>query len=83
VSRAPIQLPRISTSCTPITKTSKGLGLSGNRDQPWVQPGVEPKVLVQTGPALWKALLAIGERRFPHVRYDFEDGQNVLETEIW
>jgi hypothetical protein len=48
-----------------------------------VQPGVEPKVLVQTGPALWKALLAIGERRFPHVRYDFEDGQNVLETEIW
>lgn len=48
-----------------------------------VEPGVDPKVLVQTGPALWRALLAIGERRFPHVRYDFEDGQNVLGTESW
>ena len=48
-----------------------------------VQPGVDPKVLVQTGPTLWRALLAIGDRRFPHVRYDFEDGQNVLGTESW
>ncbi len=48
-----------------------------------VQPGVDPKVLIQTGPALWRALMAIGERRFPHVRYDFEDGQNILGTETW
>jgi len=48
-----------------------------------VQPGVDPKVLIQTGPALWRALMAIGERRFPHVRYDFVDGQNILGTETW
>jgi hypothetical protein len=48
-----------------------------------VQPSVDPKVLIQTGPALWRALVAFGERRFPHVRYDSEDWQNTLGTETW
>ena len=48
-----------------------------------VVPGVDPKVLIHTGPALWGAVLSIGERRFPHVRYHFQDGQNVLGTETW
>lgn len=48
-----------------------------------VEPGIDPKVLIQTGPSLWRALGSIGERRFPHVRYDFQDGQKILGTESW
>ncbi|MCH9714393.1 MAG: hypothetical protein K0U63_07595 [Cyanobacteria bacterium] len=48
-----------------------------------VKPGVDPKVLIQAGPALWRALGAIGERRFPHLRYDFQEGQKILGTESW
>ncbi|MCP9888674.1 hypothetical protein KBY96_12155 [Cyanobium sp. ATX 6A2] len=45
-----------------------------------VQPGVDPRVLSQAGPALRRALWAIGERRFPHLRYDFHPDQQVLST---
>ena len=48
-----------------------------------VEPGIDPKVLIQAGPALWRALGAIGERRFPHLRYDFREGQKILGTETW
>jgi len=30
-----------------------------------------------------RALWAIGERRFPHLRYDFHDDQRILGTENW
>ena len=44
-----------------------------------VKPGVDPKVLVQTGPALGRALLAIDECSFPHVRYVFSMDRRTLE----
>ena len=33
--------------------------------------------------AVRRALWAIGERRFPHLRYDFHDDQRMLGTEHW
>ncbi|QPN68758.1 hypothetical protein [Synechococcus sp. CBW1006] len=48
-----------------------------------VEPGVDPKVLIQAGPAVRQALWAIGERRFPHLRYAFQPSQQVLGTEDW
>lgn len=48
-----------------------------------VKPGVDPKVLIQAGPALLRSLGGIGERRFPHLRYDFREGQKILGTESW
>lgn len=48
-----------------------------------VESGVDPKVLSQATPALWRALGTIGERRFPHLRYDFQEGQKILGTEGW
>lgn len=48
-----------------------------------VQPGVDPKILIKSGPAVRRALWALGERRFPHLRYDFNDYQRVLGTENW
>ena len=46
-----------------------------------VTPGVDPKVLIQSGPAVRRALWAVGERRFPHLRYDFHVHQQVLRAE--
>lgn len=46
-----------------------------------VQPGVDPNVLIQAGPAVRRALWAIGEHRFPHLRYDFHAEQPVLDAE--
>jgi hypothetical protein len=46
-----------------------------------VEPGVDPKVLIQSTPAVRRALWKLGERRFPHLRYDFHDDQRVLGTE--
>jgi hypothetical protein len=46
-----------------------------------VEPGVDPKVLIQSGPAVRQALWALGERRFPHLRYDFHANQQVLASE--
>jgi len=48
-----------------------------------VEPGVDPKILIKPGPAVRRALWALGERRFPHVLYDFNDDQRVLGTENW
>ena len=48
-----------------------------------MEPGVDPKVLIQAGPAVRQALWALGERRFPHIRYDFHANQQVLGTEDW
>ena len=48
-----------------------------------VEPGVDPKILIKSGPAVRRALWALGERRFPHLRYDFNDDQRVLGTESW
>ena len=39
-----------------------------------VNPGLD-----HDGDALWK----MGERRFPHLRYDFHDDQRILGTENW
>lgn len=48
-----------------------------------VEPGVDPKILIKSGPAVQRALWALGERRFPYLRYDFNDDQRVLGTENW
>lgn len=45
-----------------------------------VEPGVDPKVLIHCGPAVRRALWAVGERRFPHLRYDFHEHQQVLSA---
>ena len=48
-----------------------------------VEPGVDPKILIKSGPAVRRALWALGERRFPYLRYYFNDDQRVLGTENW
>jgi hypothetical protein len=45
-----------------------------------VEPGVDPNVLSQSTPAVRRALWAIGERRYPHLRYDFHDDQRLIDT---
>lgn len=49
----------------------------------FVEPGIDPYLLSQSTPAVRRALWAIGERRFPHLRYDFHDDQQILGTENW
>jgi len=48
-----------------------------------VEPGIDPRRLsvstITVRPALWN----MGERRFPHLRYDFHDDQRILGTENW
>ena len=48
-----------------------------------VEPGIEPKLLSDSAISLRRALWAIGERRYPHLRYDFPDDQRLLGTENW
>ena len=48
-----------------------------------VNPGLDPNLLSQSTLAVRRALWAIGERRFPHLRYDFHDDQRMLGTEHW
>ena len=48
-----------------------------------VEPGIEPKLLSDSAISLRRALWAIGERRYPHLRYDFHDDQRILGTENW
>jgi hypothetical protein len=48
-----------------------------------VEPGIEPKLLSDSAISLRRALWAIGERRYPHLRYDFHDDQRMLGTENW
>jgi hypothetical protein len=46
-----------------------------------VEPGIDPELLSQSTLSVRRALWAIGERRFPHLRYDFHDDQRILGTE--
>ena len=48
-----------------------------------VEPGIDPRRLSDTAISLRRALWAMGERRFPHLRYDFHDDQRILGTENW
>jgi hypothetical protein len=48
-----------------------------------VEPGIDPRRLSDSAISLSRALWAIGERRFPHFRYDFRDDQRILDTENW
>jgi hypothetical protein len=48
-----------------------------------VEPGIDLNMLSQWTLAVRRALWAIGERRFPHLRYDFHDDQRMLGTEHW
>jgi hypothetical protein len=52
-------------------------------DEGSTTPLRSPQPLVsccQAGPAVRRALWVIGERRFPHLRYDFHPDQQVLGT---
>ncbi|NBS12946.1 MAG: hypothetical protein EBS77_09850 [Gammaproteobacteria bacterium] len=48
-----------------------------------VEPGIDLNALSQSTLAARRALWAIGERRYPHLRYDFHDDQRMLGTEHW
>ena len=48
-----------------------------------VEPGIDPRRLCDSAITLRRALWSIGERRFPHLRYDFHDDQRILGTENW
>lgn len=48
-----------------------------------VEPGINPRLLSDSAISLRRALWAIGERRYPHLRYDFHDDQRILGTENW
>ena len=46
-----------------------------------VEPGIDPELLSQSSISVRRALWKMGERRFPHLRYDFHDDQRILVTE--
>jgi hypothetical protein len=48
-----------------------------------VKPGIVPRRLSDSAISLRRALWAIGERRYPHLRYDFHEDQRILGTENW
>ena len=48
-----------------------------------VESGINPRLLSDSAISLRRALWAMGERRFPHLRYDFHDDQRILGTENW
>jgi hypothetical protein len=48
-----------------------------------VEPGINPRLLRDSAITLRRALWKMGERRFPHLRYDFHDDQHILGTESW
>lgn len=48
-----------------------------------VKPGIDPRRLSDSAISLRRALWAIGERRYPHLRYDFHEDQRILGTENW
>jgi hypothetical protein len=70
-----------------IRATVEPLLHSQGLDRIQVIPGLDhdggPKVLIQAGPAVRQALWPLGERRFPHLRYDFHANQQVLGSEDW
>ena len=48
-----------------------------------VEPGIDTSLLSNSAISLRRALWEMGERRFPHLRYDFHDDQRILGTENW
>jgi len=48
-----------------------------------VEPGIDPSLLSDSAISLRRALWEMGERRFPHLCYDFHDDQRILGTENW
>ncbi len=48
-----------------------------------VEPGRDPCRLSDSAITVRRALWKLGERRFPHLRYDFHDDQLMLGTEHW
>ena len=48
-----------------------------------VESGINPRLLSDSAISLRRALWKMGERRFPHLRYDFHDDQRILGTENW
>lgn len=48
-----------------------------------MKPGIVPRRLSDSAISLRRALWAIGERRYPHLRYDFHEDQRILGTENW
>jgi hypothetical protein len=45
-----------------------------------VEPGIDPNLLSQSTSSVRCALWKMGERRFPHLRYDFHDSQESLRS---
>ena len=48
-----------------------------------VEPGIDPRRLSDSAITTCRALWKMGERRFPHLRYDLHDDQLILGTENW
>lgn len=48
-----------------------------------VEAGIDPRRLSDSAITVRRALWKLGERRFPHLRYDFHDDQRILGTENW
>lgn len=48
-----------------------------------VEHRIDPNLLSPSTISVRRALWKIGERRFPHLRYDFHDDQQILGTENW
>ena len=48
-----------------------------------VEPGIDPHRLSDSAITVRRAIWKLGERRFPHLRYDFHDDQRILGTENW
>ena len=48
-----------------------------------VDPGIDPRRLSDSAITVRRALWPMGERRFPHLRYDFHDDQRILGRENW
>lgn len=45
-----------------------------------VEPGIDPRRLINSAITVRRPLWTMGERRFPHLRYDV---QRILGTENW
>ena len=45
--------------------------------------GIDTRLLSDSAISLRRTLWEMGERRFPHLCYDFHDDQRILGTENW
>jgi hypothetical protein len=48
-----------------------------------LEADIDFKLLSDSAISLRRALWPIGERRYPHLRYDFHDDQRIQGTENW